>query len=119
MRLRIARGTQTQIPVRLIRTFFANDRTVTNSRTGDVHTINPAHARGKTNTMKLELPESRNLNQTMARFERTSQGIVYEVYDIGTPGGNQIMAALEEGRRDNSTQMSSSDPEKATWWRSI
>jgi hypothetical protein len=119
MRLRIARGTQTQIPMRLTSTFFANDRTVTNSRTGDVHTINVALARGNPNTMKLELPETLNLNQPMARFERTPQGIVYEVYDLGTPGGNQIMATLEDGRRDNTTQMTISDPERATWWRFI
>lgn len=74
---------------------------------------------GNPNTMKLELPETLNLNQPMARFERTPQGIVYEVYDLGTPGGNQIMAALEDGRRDNTTQMTISDPERATWWRFI
>lgn len=119
MRLRIARGTQTQIPMRLTSTFFANDRTVTSSRTGDVHGINVAMARGTPNTMKLELPETLNLTQPMARFERTPRGIVYEVYDLGTPGGNQIMAALEDGRRDNTTQMTISDAERATWWRFI
>lgn len=119
MRLRVARGTQTQIPMRLTSTFFANDRSVTSGRTGEAHGINVAKARGAPNTMKLELPETLNLTQPMARFERTPQGIVYEVYDLGTPGGNQIMAALEEGRRDNSTQMTISDAERATWWRFI
>jgi hypothetical protein len=76
-------------------------------------------ARGTPNTMKLELPETLNLAQPMARFERTPQGIVYEVYDLGTPGGNQIMAALDDGRRDNTTQMTISDAERATWWRFI
>jgi len=119
MRLRVARGTQTQIPMRLTSTFFANDRAVTSSRTGEVHGINVAMARGTPNTMKLELPETLNLAQPMARFERTPQGIVYEVYDLGTPGGNQIMAALDDGRRDNTTQMTISDAERATWWRFI
>jgi HKD family nuclease len=119
MRLRIARGTQTQIPMRLTSTFFANDRTVTNSRNGEVHTINVAMARGNPNTMKLELPETLTMNQPMVRFERTPEGIVYEVYDLDTPGGKQIMASLEDGLNDNTTQMTISDPERATWWRFI
>jgi HKD family nuclease len=119
MRLRVARGTQTQIPMRLTSTFFANDRAVTSNRSGEVHGINVAMARGNPNTMKLELPETLNLRQPMARFERTPQGIVYDVYDLGTPSGNQIMAALEEGRRDNTTQMTISNPQRATWWRFI
>jgi len=68
--------------------------------------------------MKLELPETLNLRQPMARFERTPQGIIYDVYDLGTSEGNQIMAALEDGRRDNTTQMTISNAQRATWWRS-
>ena len=69
--------------------------------------------------MKLEIPEKRDFDQPVARFEMTPEGIVYEAYDVGSPQGNQIMASLEEGRRDNTTQLSISDVEHATWWRPI
>lgn len=61
----------------------------------------------------------RNFTQPLARFERTPDGIVYEVYDVGSPQGNQILDTLEEGRRDNSTQLTISNAESATWWRFI
>lgn len=69
--------------------------------------------------MKLEIPEMRDFVQPVARFEMTPDGIVYEAYDVGSPQGNQIMTALEDGRRDNTTQLSISDAERATWWRPI
>jgi hypothetical protein len=69
--------------------------------------------------MKLEIPEMRDFSQPVARFERTPDGIVYEVYDVGSPQGNQIMATLEEGRRDGTTQLTIRNAESATWWRFI
>ncbi len=69
--------------------------------------------------MKLEIPEMRDFVQPVARFERTPQGIVYEAYDAGSPQGNQIIATLEGGRRDGTTQLTLSDAERATWWRFI
>jgi hypothetical protein len=115
----MARGTQTQIPIRLTETFFANAREVRSTQTDLTHGIRLAKAGGRRNTMKLEMPEIRNFEQPMARFEQTQNGIVYEVYDLGSPQGNQIMAALLEGRRENATQMSISNVETATWWRFI
>ena len=119
MRLRTARGTQTQIPIRLTNTFFAEDRQVRNKNSGVVHGIRVAKARGSANTMKLELPETRTMHQPVARFERTPEGIVYEVFDVGTPQGDQILSVLENGRQDDTTQMTTSDPETSTWWRVI
>ena len=119
MRLRMARGTQTQIPIRLTETFFANARQVRSTQTGETHGISLAKAGGRRNTMKLEMPEIRDFDQPMARFEQTQDGIIYEVYDLGSPQGNQIMAALTDGRRDNTTQMSIRNVETATWWRFI
>lgn len=43
----------------------------------------------------------------------------YEAYDIGSPQGNQIMATLDEGRHNGTTQLSKSNAESATWWRFI
>lgn len=124
MRLRKAhvtdRPTQTQIPIRVADTFFRGVAAVQSSHSGQGHGIIEATARGGRNTMKLEIPEMREFAQPVARFERTPEGgIVYEVYDVGSPQGNQILGALEEGRRDNTTQLSIGDAERATWWRAI
>lgn len=123
MRLRKAhvtdRPTQTQIPIRVADTFFRNVASVQSAHSGESHGIIEATARGGRNTLKLEIPEMRNFVQPVARFERTPEGITYEVYDVGTPQGNQILTALEEGRQNNNTQLSISDAERATWWRPI
>jgi HKD family nuclease len=119
MRLRIARGTQTQIPFRLTNTFFSRDREVRHKNTGVTHEIHEAKAKGNANTMKLELPETRTMQQPMARFERVPAGIVYEVFDVGTPQGDQILSVLQEGLRNDTTKMTISNQEQATWWRFI
>jgi HKD family nuclease len=123
MRLRKAsvtdRPTQTQIPFRVVETFFGGATSVRSAHDNEVHAIVQASARGGRNTIKLEIPEMRNFDEPVARFERTPDGIVYEAYDVGTPKGNQIMVSLEEGRRDGTTQMSISNPVSATWWRRI
>ncbi len=123
MRLRKAsvtdRPTQTQIPFRVVDTFFGSATSVRSTHSGEVHGIIEASARGGRNTIKLEIPEMRDFAQPVARFERTPDGIVYEAYDVGSPQGNQIMTTLEEGRRDSTTQLTISDAERATWWRFI
>lgn len=123
MRLRKAhvrdRPTQTQIPFRVVDAFFGTAHEVRSSHSGEAHEIITASARGDRNTMKLEIPEMRDFVQPVARFERTPEGIVYEAYDVGSPQGNQIMARLEEGRQDRTTQLSIRNAESATWWRFI
>lgn len=123
MRLRKAslttRTTQTQIPIRVADTFFQGITEVQSAHSGLRHGIHEAAARGTRNTMKLEIPEMADFTQPVARFERTHDGVVYETYDVGSPQGDQIMTTLEEGRRDNTTQLSISDADRATWWRPI
>lgn len=123
MRLRKAsitdRPTQTQIPFRVVDKFFGNVPEVRSAFSGEAHGIIQASARGNRNTIKLEIPEMRDFVRPVARFERTPEGIVYEAYDVGSPQGNQIIASLEEGRSDGSTQLTISDAERATWWRFI
>lgn len=123
MRLRKAsvteRPTQTQIPFRVVDTFFKNATAVISTTSGETHGIIQASARGTRNTIKLEIPEMRHFTQPVARFERTPEGIVYEAYDVGSPQGNQIIASLEEGRRNGTTQLTISNAESATWWRFI
>jgi hypothetical protein len=123
MRLRKAsvtdRPTQTQIPFRVVDTFFGSATEVRSASSGEAHGIIQASARGGPNKIKLEIPEMREFVQPVARFERTPEGIVYEAYDVGSPQGNQIMATLEEGRRDGATQQTIRNTERATWWRFI
>jgi hypothetical protein len=119
MRLRKSRRTQTQIPFRVKKTFFGNVTEVWSTFSGHAHGINPASAGGNPNTLKLEIPEVKDFIQPFARFEKRPTGIVYEIYDIGSPQGNQILSSLEEGRSNGATQLSISDAEKATWWRFI
>lgn len=123
MRLRKAslttRTTQTQIPIRVADTFFHGVTEVQSAHSGVRHGIHVATARGGRNTMKLEIPEMADFAQPVARFERTPEGVEYETYDVGSPQGDQIMTTLEEGRGDNTTQLSISDADRATWWRPI
>ncbi|WP_373090199.1 phospholipase D-like domain-containing protein, partial [Sneathiella sp.] len=54
MRLRKARGTQTQIPFRVSEKFFKGIDSVVSVQSGTVHGLNPAQAHGNKNTIKLE-----------------------------------------------------------------
>lgn len=123
MRLRKAhvtqRPTQAQIPIRLLSSFFKGVSAVTSAHTGQSHSLIKASARGSQNTVKLEIPEMRSFSDPLARFELTPSGIVYEVYDIGTPKGNQIRARLVSGQKNGSTQATITDLSRATWWRAI
>jgi HKD family nuclease len=113
------RATQTQIPFRAVNAFFGSATAVRSTHSGELHDFIQTKARGKSNTIRIEIPEMRNFDQPLARFERTTDGIVYEVYDVGSAQGNQILASLEEGRSNGTTQLSITDAETATWWRFI
>jgi hypothetical protein len=123
MRLRrasaTARRTQVQIPIRILNVFFGNANQVISAHSNVAHNIIPAQARGGINTIKLEMPEINNFVQPVARFAHTPAGIVYQVYDIGSPNGNQIFASLQQGLNDGTTQLTISDSNRATWWRFI
>jgi len=122
MRLRTAgtaRDTQVQIPFRAASTFFTDVSEVTSAQNGNVHGLTVAMARGKPNTRKLEIPELRGFSDVFARFEKTSAGVIYDVYDAGTAQGDLIKASLEDGMKYDETQTSISDVSRATWWRVI
>ena len=123
MRLRKAsvtdRPTQTQIPMRLVQTFFAGVLSVESAHSGTIHGLHQASARGYVNTIKLEIPEMRHFLDPVARFEKTGSGVTYEVHDASSPSGKQIVSRLQAGHVDGSTQTSIKDHAKATWWRFI
>lgn len=128
MRVRKARGTQVQIPLAVMREPFFSGVThvlsVASQVTRGIHPTHPERAKGSNpNTLKLEMPETRELADPVARFERTASGeIQYEVYDASTAQGKMIMQALESGRSTfpPSTHLTlPSSPTSATWWRFI
>jgi hypothetical protein len=116
MRLRHGRGrTQTQIPLRVVDSFFAGSRTLRDGRTGRARTMTLSKkADAGRNTMKLQLPEIAAMIDPVARFERRDDGVVFEVHDASSSEGRQIADLLDEGVRDGSTRKTQRG---ATWWR--
>jgi len=123
MRLRkasvIDRPTQTQIPMRVVQTFFAGVSSVQSAHSGVTHGLHQASARGAVNTIKLEIPEMRHFADPVARFEKTGSDVIYEVHDASSPSGKQIISRLQAGHVDGSTQTSIKDLASSTWWRFI
>lgn len=123
MRLRKAsvtdRPTQTQIPMRVVQTFFAGVSSVQSAHSGVTHGLHQASARGAVNTIKLEIPEMRHFADPVARFEKTGSGVIYEVHDASSSSGKQILSRLQAGHVDGSTQTSIKDLTSSTWWRFI
>lgn len=128
MRVRKARGTQVQIPLAVMRTpFFAGATTVVSVASSVTRGIHPTHASragpsANPNTLKLEMPETATMTDPFARFERTSSGIQYEVYDKKSAKGQTIFNALQAGRTSK-PQLTfltmPGSPDSATWWRFI
>jgi hypothetical protein len=116
MRLRHGRGrTQTQIPLRVVDSFFTGSRTLHDARTGRTRTMTLSKkADAGRNTMKLQLPEIAAMADPVARFERRDDGVVFEVHDASSSEGRKIADLLEEGVQDGSTRKTQRG---ATWWR--
>ena len=118
------RPTQTQLPKNVAMSPFFGGRatSVISAHSGESHRVSEAKARGMVNTLKLEIPEMRNMNDPVVRFEKSSGGIHYQVYDRNTPQGNTIMKALEAGLTINppsTTLTKPASPDSSTWWRFI
>ena len=115
MRLRHGRGrTQTQIPLRVVDSFFAGIRTLHDARTGRPRTMTLSKAHEARNTMKLQLPEIAEMSDPVARFERRDDGITFAIHDSSSPEGTEIAELLNDGVRDGSTRKTQ---QGATWWR--
>lgn len=115
MRLRHGRGrTQTQIPLRVVDSFFAGSRALQDARTGQSRTMTLSKAGEARNTMKLQLPEIAEMTDPVARFERRDDGVIFEVHDSTSSEGRKIADLLDKGVRDGSTRKTQRG---ATWWR--
>lgn len=122
MRVRKARGSQIQLPIPLVDQFFSKLGSVANARTGERHSVNRARARGKLNTYKLEIPETRGMNDPVIRFEKVVSRIDYEVFDAASPKGKTVMSGLLAGLATTppSTLLTRpATPATSTWWRFI
>lgn len=127
MRVRKARGTQVQIPLAVLREpFFGGATEVISVADGVTRGIHATHAKraksANPNTLKLEMPETDSMNDPVARFERSTAGIQYEVYDATSPQGQSIMQSLNAGRLMSppTTRLTvPSAPDSSTWWRFI
>ncbi len=120
MRLRKGRSyTQTQIPFRLVDSFFKGATKIRSAHSGRTRAMTQSSSGGRRNTMKFEVPEMKNFSLPVARIESTPSGFVYEVYDSESPQGRKIMTLLNEGRRDGTTQLTDANSDKGTWWRIV
>lgn len=122
MRVRKARGTQVQLPIKVVGTFFGGSTKVKSAETGDMRNINPAKSGGSINTMKFEIPESATMNDPVVRFEKTKAETVYQAFDANSAKGKTIMSSLRAGLKSNpvSTFLTRpADPDHSTWWRFI
>ena len=117
------RPTQTQIPKKVLEDpFFLGINSITSAHDGRSHNIITAEARGIINTMKLEIPEMRNYEDPVVRFERTADAIIYQAFDSSSVLGRPIIAALNRGLDINPqvTKLTKpSNPDSSTWWRFI
>jgi hypothetical protein len=115
MRLRKGRGnTQTQIPFRVLDLFFGDEIRVRAAQDGRVRDMTLSMSEERRNTMKLQLPEMAGMQEPFARFQRTSLGISYEIYDVDSNDGQRIKRELEEGLKNGTTYQTQG---AATWWR--
>lgn len=115
------RPTQTQIPIAVYNDgFFSGIDAIVSARDGRSHGVRPAYARGSVNTLKFEIPEMRDYDDPVVRFERGPSGITYEAYDATSPGGRPILRELEHGRTVSPPQTvltRPANPRNSTWWR--
>jgi hypothetical protein len=122
MRVRKARGTQVQMPIQAVETdFFKGINAIVSEHDGRGRGLHPAKARGKRNTIKVEIPETAAMTNPVLRLERTADAITYRAFDANSIMGSQIRDALLMGfkLRPQVTFSSISDIERSTWWRFI
>ena len=115
------RRTQIQIPIRVVRAFFAGIEALVSDHDNRTHTLIRATARSRLNTRKVEIPEIEPMVDPVLRLERTPTSIRYRAFDADSVLGTPIRQALLNGfnMTPKATFSSIADREKATWWRFI
>lgn len=130
LRPRLARGTQAQIPLRILKSGFfkgqLHAKSIASGVTRPISFTFPLQANGKKsttpNTAKIELPEAARMTDPVVRFVRTKTGIEFEVWDGGSAQGTSIKNALAAGLSlspPRTILTVPSKPASSTWWRFI
>jgi HKD family nuclease len=124
IRPNLQRGTQMQVPI-ILRNgpFLSSVNEMVSDHDGVARPMSPARSGGKVNTIKMELPESRTINNPVMRVWRAEDGTIrYRVFDQDSPQGRFIAQRLEEGRHTTppeTTMTRPSDPDRSTLYRFI
>jgi hypothetical protein len=117
------RRTQVQFPIRLVRTqFFDRITGIRSAHDNRLHVLGPTYARGKMNTIRVEIPEIDPMDEPVLRLERTGTGIVYQAFDANSILGRPIMDALPRGlNQDPSSTVLTvpGNPTSSTWYRFV
>ena len=127
MRIRVSRGgTQAQVPQKLLDDSFFFGVISGTVKIVSLHdlrsrSVNPARSGGTTNTRKLEIPEAISFSGTVLRLVRTTEGILYQAFDIASPTGAEIMRKIDEGYASipRETGVTRHDLNQATMWRFV
>ena len=127
MKIRTARGTQTQIPLQLWRSpYFAGQAHILNHDGARRHLgpTHPTRGGGDENTCKVEMPESEGMTVPVLRLERSEDGVItYHCFDAANSSqGAEILRSLEAGRIQDppiTVLTVRGSPRSSTWYRFI
>lgn len=130
LRLRLSRGTQAQIPARVVRELkrrvgeeIGEGELVrmTSAQTGAERSIRPVGGQdGDTyNTRKFEAREAARFAEPLMRIFLIDREYYFEFVDGGTPGGQAVLAQMRAGFAADppTTFTTSNDLDRATWFR--
>jgi HKD family nuclease len=125
LRLRLARGTQAQIPIKVVReirrrmglTPLDGALTIKSRADGSSHGINPAKARGGINTYKFEASIVKN--EPLLRIYPVGQELFFEILDSADSLGKPVMQLLQHGFKTDPPQTFATGGKQATatWYR--
>lgn len=125
LRLRLARGTQAQIPIAVAReirrrmglTPIDGSIPMTSRADGSQHFINPARARGQVNTYKFEAGQVKA--EPLLRIYPVENELFFEFLDSNDNLGKKVFKLLEDGFNADPplTFSTTSNKDVATWYR--
>lgn len=105
-------GTQVQVPIES-QPYFDGYDSVTSSHSKQSKAFCKARARGRLNTLKVEMPECRSVTTPIVVFHKVGDTMEYSVLD-GDNEGASFLDSLVAGLDDGSTRRSNS---RSTMWR--
>ncbi len=121
IRVRLARGTQAQIPIRLKEgPFLRGIDQLVSLNSGAKRGIHEAKTAGasRPNTIKIELPDAEGIGDPILLLHRAGDVVTYVIFDrhkgIGRQHWKYLLAGLKSQETDTTVP---SDSERATMWR--